>query len=108
MHVGLWELAGALERTGAARTCEIGLLIETGLWVFAAKKACQWYRGVFEAAERFTARWHVEEGKKSSERRAAPMRDAQTKTWRVGSNETTAEESKTGTGDRVARHQADK
>ena len=47
------------------------------LCVHAAKKTSKWYRGVIEAAERFMARWHVEEGKKSSESRAARMRDAQ-------------------------------
>lgn len=35
--------------------------------------------GVFDAAERLLARWHVEEESKSSELRAARMRDAQSR-----------------------------
>ena len=35
--------------------------VETVLWVHAAKKAGKWHRRILEDAERFMARWHVEE-----------------------------------------------
>ena len=38
------------------------------MWVHTAKKAGKWYPGIFEAAERFMARWHVEEEKKGEPR----------------------------------------
>ena len=77
------------------------------LWVHAATKAGKWYRGILEAAERFMARWYVEGGNKSLKRRAARMRDAQSRKEGVGSRESVVEKSKKETADRVAKHQAD-
>ena len=70
------------------------------------KKGCKWCRGVLDAAERFMTTWHEEKEKKSSERRAGGIHDAQGRKGGGGSRETAVEESKE-TADRVARHQVD-
>ena len=72
-------------------------------WIHAAKKAGKWSRRILEAAERFVARWHVEEEKKSSEHRAARMRDAQSRKGDEGSREIAVEENKKKTADRVCK-----
>ena len=60
-------------------TAQFGVETVLLLWVHAAKKEGKWYRGILDAAERLMTRWHVEEEKKSSEPRAARMRDAQSR-----------------------------
>ena len=40
--------------------------VETAPWSTAAKTVSEWYRGVFEAAERFTIKWNEDEAKLSS------------------------------------------
>ena len=41
--------------------------------VTAANKAGKWYRGVFEAAERFMVGWHEAEAELSRQRRASTV-----------------------------------
>ena len=77
---------------------------EAVLWVHASKQAGRWYQGILEADERFMARWHVKEEKRSSESRAARMRDAQSRRGVGGSRETAGEASKKETAGRVARY----
>ena len=47
--------------------------VETALWQVAAKKAGKWYRGILEAAERFTVRWHENEKTLSRKRPTSVM-----------------------------------
>ena len=55
----------------------LGIEIVLLLWVHAANEAGKWYWGIPEAAERFMARWHVDEENKRLERRPDRMRDTQ-------------------------------
>ena len=43
--------------------------VETALWSTAAKTVGEWYRGILEAAERFTVTWNEDEAEK---KQAAP------------------------------------
>ena len=72
----------------------------------SSREAEQVVTGILEADLWFMARWHVEEENKSSERRAARKRDAQSRARGGGSRETAGEEMKE-TADRVARPETD-
>ena len=39
--------------------------VETVLWLMVAKNSGNWYRGIFDAVDRFMTRWHRGETEKS-------------------------------------------
>ena len=56
------------------KTLPVVFVVETAVWIVAAKMAGKWYRGVLEAAERLmAAAWHKDEADASRRRHASAV-----------------------------------
>ena len=82
--------------------------VETVLWPTNAKHVGKFCPGILKAAEWFMISWHVDEAKNSRQRYAPVMDDVQGKgKGRGSSKETTSEEYRKETADKVARFRVD-
>ena len=84
------------------------------LWPRAAKESGNWHRGIVDAADRFTTRWHRVEAEKSWQRLTAENAKSSNQGKSGGRGmggggriETAVDECRNEIGDRVARYQLD-